>query len=66
MLCCRCCSTTGWWCYPQDLDLVRAAVRAWDPDTQDEPEGWHKRNLHVHVVPRREDDGLKLPWSKEM
>ena len=21
-------------------------------------------HLHVHVVPRRENDGLKLPWSK--
>lgn len=24
------------------------------------------RHLHLHVVPRREDDGLKLLWSKEM
>lgn len=31
------------WCYPRDPALVRAAVAAWDPDTQDEPEGWHKR-----------------------
>ena len=31
------------WCYPRDPAAVRAAVAAWNPDTQDEPTGWHKR-----------------------
>lgn len=31
------------WCYPLDPKVVTAAVAAWDPDTQDEPVGWHKR-----------------------
>jgi len=31
------------WCYPRDPNVVEAAAAAWDPDTQDEPTGWHKR-----------------------
>lgn len=23
-------------------------------------------HLHVHIVPRRPDDGLKLPWTEEV
>ncbi|MGY3199793.1 hypothetical protein [Streptomyces sp. TE5632] len=31
------------WCYPRDPELVAKAVADWDPATQDEPAGWHKR-----------------------
>jgi hypothetical protein len=30
------------WCY-RGLEAAAAAVAAWDPLTQDEPPGWHKR-----------------------
>lgn len=44
------------WCFPRDLDAIRAAVAAWDPDTQDEPDGWHKRpTREVRQAPRREE-----------
>ncbi|WP_328434529.1 hypothetical protein [Streptomyces sp. NBC_00425] len=43
------------WCYPRDPELVAAAVAAWDPDTQDEPDGWHKRaTWPVRRAPRRD------------
>lgn len=42
------------WCYPRDPRTVEAAATAWDPDTQDEPAGWHKRATHpVRRAPRR-------------
>jgi len=42
------------WCYPRDPDVVRRSVAAWDPDTQDEPRGWHKRpGANVRRAPRR-------------
>lgn len=31
------------WCFPRDPALVERAVGEWDPDTQGEPMGWHKR-----------------------
>lgn len=37
---------SGWdygWCYPRDPAVVKAAVAAWDPETEHEPAGWHKR-----------------------
>lgn len=44
------------WCYPREPQLVAAAVAAWDPDTQDEPEGWHKRpTIPARRAPRREE-----------
>lgn len=45
------------WCYPRDPQLVAASVAAWDPATQDEPTGWHKRPTHpVRQAPQREND----------
>ncbi|KQW13574.1 hypothetical protein [Streptomyces sp. Root369] len=45
------------WCYPRDLELVARAVAEWDPDTQDEPMGWHKRPTHpVRQAPRRDEN----------
>ncbi|GAA2946377.1 MULTISPECIES: hypothetical protein [Streptomyces] len=45
------------WCYPRDPQQVTAAVAAWDPDTQDEPTGWHKRPTHpVRWAPLRHED----------
>jgi hypothetical protein len=31
------------WCFPRDPEVARRALAAWDPQTQDEPTGWHKR-----------------------
>lgn len=50
----------GWgysfgWCYPRDPDLIVKAVRAWDPETEDEPMGWHKRACGLRRAPRREE-----------
>lgn len=49
----------GWdygWCYPRDQAAVRAALEDYDPDTQDEPPGWHKRpGAAVRQAPRREE-----------
>lgn len=38
------------WCYRRNPQALEDAVAAWDPDTQDEPDGWHKRATHP---PRR-------------
>lgn len=44
------------WCFPRDPALVAAAVAAWDPETQDEPTGWHKRpTMPVRRAPRRDE-----------
>lgn len=44
------------WCFPRDPQVVRAAVAAWDGDTQDEPSGWHKRpTREIRQAPRREE-----------
>lgn len=44
------------WCYPHNPALVTAAVAAWDPDTEDEPAGWHKRpTFPLRRAPRREE-----------
>jgi hypothetical protein len=41
------------WCYPQDTAAVLAALADYDPDTQDEPMGWHKRpGVAVRRAPR--------------
>jgi hypothetical protein len=49
----------GWdygWCYPRDEAAVRAVLEDYDPDTQDEPMGWHKRpGAAVRRAPRREE-----------
>lgn len=43
------------WCYRRDPDAVRAHVRAWNPDTEDEPPGWHKRpGAEVRRAPHRD------------
>jgi hypothetical protein len=45
--------TTGYdhaWCYPRDPATVEAAIEQWDPATEDEPLGWHKR---ATTKPRR-------------
>ncbi|WP_406170234.1 hypothetical protein OIE52_39050 [Streptomyces canus] len=45
------------WCYPRDPAIVRAAVAAWNPDTQDEPAGWHKRPTQpARQAPRRDEE----------
>lgn len=45
------------WCYPRDPEVVKAAVAAWNPDTQDEPAGWHKRpTAGVRRAPRRDEE----------
>lgn len=45
------------WCFPRDPDAVRAAVAAWNPDTQDEPAGWHKRpTWPPRRAPRRDEE----------
>lgn len=45
------------WCYPRDPAVVQAAVAAWNPDTQDEPTGWHKRpTWPVRQAPRRDEE----------
>lgn len=44
------------WCYPRDPGLVADAVSIWNPETQDEPLGWHKRPTHpVRRAPRRDE-----------
>lgn len=48
------------WCYPRDPELITAAVAAWDPDTQDEPDGWHKRPTNPpRRAPRPGEDGVE-------
>ncbi|MFE4796177.1 hypothetical protein ACFRFL_13935 [Streptomyces sp. NPDC056708] len=45
------------WCYPRDPELVAACVAAWEPDTQDEPVGWHKRPTSpTRRAPHRDKD----------
>ncbi|MEU1071875.1 MULTISPECIES: hypothetical protein [unclassified Streptomyces] len=45
------------WCYPRDPQVVASAVAAWDSDTQDEPDGWHKRpTMPVRRAPRRDEE----------
>lgn len=43
------------WCYPLDAD-IRAAVAGFDPETQDEPKGWHKRAAEPRRAPQRHKD----------
>ena len=45
------------WCFPRDPETVRAAVAAWNLDTQDEPAGWHKRpTADIRRAPRRDEE----------
>ncbi|MFZ4160497.1 hypothetical protein ACOZDE_19000 [Streptomyces griseoincarnatus] len=45
------------WCYPRAPEAVARAVADWDPETQDEPTGWHKRpTVPARRAPRREAD----------
>jgi hypothetical protein len=45
------------WCYPRDPQLIADSVAAWDPETQDEPMGWHKRPIGPpRRAPRRHED----------
>lgn len=50
--------TTGYdhaWCYPCDPEAVVQAAAEWDPETQDEPAGWHKRaTWPARRAPRRD------------
>lgn len=44
------------WCFPRDPRVVEAAAAAWDPATQDEPTGWHKRpTWPARRAPRRDE-----------
>lgn len=44
------------WCYPRDRAAVLAALEDYDPDTQDEPMGWHKRpGCAIRKAPRRQE-----------
>lgn len=51
-------SYTHAWCYPRDPNALRTHVTAWDPDTRDEPTGWHKRapTGTPRRAPRRDPD----------
>jgi hypothetical protein len=44
------------WCYSRDVEAVLRHLRAFDPETMDEPMGWHKRPgvYDVRRAPRRE------------
>jgi hypothetical protein len=44
------------WCYERSdgPEPVREALRAWDPDTQDEPLGYKKRAAGARVAPSRD------------
>lgn len=51
------------WCYPRDPEKVKASVRDWDPDTQDEPVGWHKRATPIpRRAPRRDPENPMNAW----
>lgn len=42
------------WCFEKrDTLMVRAALLIWDPETQDEPQFWHKRAGKVRRAPKR-------------
>ncbi|SMF86379.1 hypothetical protein [Streptomyces sp. Amel2xC10] len=44
------------WCYPS-LPALVASAAAFDPDTQDEPVGWHKRpGANTRRAPHRDQD----------
>lgn len=44
------------WCYDRKggHEAVHEALRAWDPDTQDEPTGWKKRAAGARLAPSRD------------
>lgn len=46
------------WCFEKrDGLMVKAALLIWDPETQDEPQLWHKRpGMNVRRAPRRDED----------
>ncbi|MFE9833958.1 hypothetical protein ACFYP4_02245 [Streptomyces sp. NPDC005551] len=46
------------WCFPKQGGFaVAAALAVWDPATQDEPVGWHKRvGIPSRRAPRRDED----------
>lgn len=45
------------WCFEKRGGLVVAAVLAmWDPETEDEPVGWHKRAGHTRCAPKRDEN----------
>lgn len=48
----------AWWASQKDGDF-NLIVNAGSNASQTVP------HLHVHYVPRREDDGLKLPWTDQ-
>jgi len=44
------------WCY-RDIATAAVAAYAWNPDTDDEPPGWHKRSgRRLRVAPNRTAD----------
>lgn len=49
----------AWWAVKNRLASFNLITSAGRPATQSID------HLHVHVVPRRTNDGLSLPWSKE-
>lgn len=46
------------WCFRKlGGAAVTASLAVWDPDTQDEPLGWHKRpGMNLRRAPRRDED----------
>lgn len=51
------------------MDAAAMLSKAWDDCNIITSKGTHAtqtiRHLHLHIVPRRENDGLKLPWSEQ-
>lgn len=46
------------WCYPS-VPIAVIAVAAWDPETEDEPPGWHKRSTReTRQAPQRDPAAL--------
>lgn len=50
------------WCYRGELALM-AALAVWDPNTQDEPLGWHKRAGEPRRAPQR-DEFPEYNWPR--
>ena len=45
------------WCFPRDPEAVETAAADWNPETQDEPTGWHKRATHPpRLAPHRDQE----------
>lgn len=45
------------WCYPRNPRTVVGWLQAWNPATQDEPLGWHKRpTSFIRQAPERDSE----------